>query len=206
MPVVSTGPAAWAAISVLRALPRRVLLPPCSSISRYSIISPPVAPAFVRPFRPGIDVKEAEEEKEVCPKAPLKPPVRKDWADHPDFRRWKEKEREILADVEPTILLAKDIIHSSRYADGECLNDEDQKIIVQKLLAYHPHAEDKIGCGLDFIMVDRHPQFRNSRCLFVVRTDGGWIDFSYQKCLRAYISRKYPSDADRFIREHFKRT
>ncbi|KAL6010406.1 hypothetical protein ACLOJK_000837 [Asimina triloba] len=54
--------------------------------------------------------------------------------------------------------------------------------------------------------VDRHPQFRNARCLFVVRTDGGWIDFSYQKCLRAYIRQKYPVRAERFIREHFKRT
>lgn len=56
-----------------------------------------------------------------------------------------------------------------------------------------------------FCKVDRHPQFRHSRCLFVVRTDGGWIDFSYQKCLRAYIRDKYPTHAERFIREHFKR-
>lgn len=56
-----------------------------------------------------------------------------------------------------------------------------------------------------FLKVDRHPEFRNSRCLFVVRTDGVWIDFSYQKCLRAYIREKYPSHAGRFIREHFKR-
>lgn len=54
--------------------------------------------------------------------------------------------------------------------------------------------------------VDRHPQFRQSRCLFVVRSDGGWIDFSYQKCLRAYIRDKYPSYAERFIKEHFKRS
>jgi len=58
---------------------------------------------------------------------------------------------------------------------------------------------------LCYWQVDRHPQFRHSRCLFVVRTDGGWIDFSYQKCLRAYVRDKYPSHAERFIREHFKR-
>lgn len=56
-----------------------------------------------------------------------------------------------------------------------------------------------------FVKVDRHPQFKHSRCLFVVRTDGGWIDFSYQKCLRAYIRDKYPLHAERFIREHLKR-
>ncbi|CAG7869952.1 unnamed protein product [Brassica rapa] len=54
-------------------------------------------------------------------------------------------------------------------------------------------------------MVDRHPQFRHSRCLFLVRTDGGWIVFSYQKCLRDYVRDRYPSHAERFIREHFKR-
>ncbi|KAG5030732.1 hypothetical protein JHK85_014714 [Glycine max] len=45
--------------------------------------------------------------------------------------------------------------------------------------------------------VDRHPQYRQSRCLFVVRTDGGWIDFSYQKWLREYIRDKYPTHAER---------
>ncbi|NP_001148429.1 DCL protein [Zea mays] len=115
-------------------------------------------------------------------------------------------EAEILRDIDPVVLLIKDILHSDRYGDGECLCPRDENVVVEKLLSYHPRAQDKIGCGLDAIMVDRHPEFRKSRCLFVVRTDGVWIDFSYQKCLRAYIREKYPSHADRFIREHFKRT
>lgn len=132
------------------------------------------------------------------------PPRYQRW-DDPDFRKWKDKEDEILRDIEPTVSLAKEILHSDRYLDGEQLTAEDEKTVVEKLLIHHPHAEDKIGCGLDYIMVERHPQFRISRCLFVVRTDGAWIDFSYQKCLRAYIRLKYPSYAERFIREHFKR-
>uniref|UniRef100_A0A1J3I6G6 Protein DCL, chloroplastic n=1 Tax=Noccaea caerulescens TaxID=107243 RepID=A0A1J3I6G6_NOCCA len=136
----------------------------------------------------------------------LKPLVDDSWRyEDPDYRKWKNLEAEILRDIEPTSLLAKDILHSDRYLDGERLEFEDEKIVIEKLLAYHPYSKDKIGCGLDFIMVDRHPQFRHSRCLFVVRTDGGWIDFSYQKCLRAYVRDKYPSHAERFIREHFKR-
>ncbi|KAK2660227.1 hypothetical protein Ddye_006760 [Dipteronia dyeriana] len=135
----------------------------------------------------------------------VKHPVRYRSLDDPDYRKWRDKEEEILRDIEPITFLAKDIIHSERYMDGERLTVEDEKAVVEKLLVYHPHSEDKIGCGLDSIMVDRHPQFRHSRCLFVVRTDGGWIDFSYQKCLRAYIRDKYPSHAERFIREHFKR-
>ncbi|XP_022876123.1 protein DCL homolog, chloroplastic-like [Olea europaea var. sylvestris] len=124
--------------------------------------------------------------------------------DDSDFRKWKEKEAEILEDIEPIICLTKEILHSDRYMDGERLTAEDEKAVVDKLLSYHPHSEDKIGCGIDSIMVDRHPQFKCSRCLFVVRTDGGWIDFSYQKCLRAHIQDEYPSYGERFIKEHFK--
>lgn len=122
-----------------------------------------------------------------------------------EYRKWKVKEEEIFRDIEPITLLAKEILHSDRYMDGERLTQDDEKAVLEKLLAYHPHSEDKIGCGFDSIMVDRHPQFRQSRCLFVIRTDGGWIDFSYQKCIREYIRQKYPSHAVRFIKEHFKR-
>uniref|UniRef100_A0A2P2JHG8 Protein DCLic n=2 Tax=Rhizophora mucronata TaxID=61149 RepID=A0A2P2JHG8_RHIMU len=132
-------------------------------------------------------------------------PARHATWDDPEYRKWRDKEEEILKDIEPIVRLCKEILHSNRYMDGECLTVKDEEAIVEKLLAYHPNSEDKIGCGLDSIMVDRHPQFRQSRCLFVVRTDGGWIDFSYQKCLRAYIRDKYPAHAERFIREHLKR-
>ncbi|KAK6938644.1 hypothetical protein RJ641_032152 [Dillenia turbinata] len=123
-------------------------------------------------------------------------------------------------DIEPIICFTKEILHSDslnavdkyirRYMDGEHLSAEDEKAVINRLLAYHLHAEDKIGCGLNSIMtgamvVDRHPQFRNSRCLFVIKTDGGWIDFSYQKCISAYIRDEYPSYAEGFIRKHYKR-
>ncbi|KAD4888630.1 hypothetical protein R6Q59_023488 [Mikania micrantha] len=125
-------------------------------------------------------------------KASLRPPK---WEHDPDYRKWKDKEAEILLDIDPITLLIKDILHSDRYMDGQQLTSNDVKMVVEKVLTYHPHSEDKIGCGLDSIMVDRHPQFRNSRCLFVVRTDGVWIDFSYKKCILAYIRQKYPSYA-----------
>ncbi|KAJ1431054.1 hypothetical protein SESBI_07291 [Sesbania bispinosa] len=75
------------------------------------------------------------------------------WEDEPDYRKWKDKEEEILSDIEPIILLTKDILHSRRYIDGERLTVEDERAVVEKLLAYHPHSEDKIGCGLESIMV-----------------------------------------------------
>ncbi|PSS31456.1 Protein DCL like [Actinidia chinensis var. chinensis] len=152
--------------------------------------------------RPDEDVSFSDQSAAVFG---VKDPLQHPRWDNPDFRKWKDKEDEILRDIEPITFLTKEILHSDRYMDGERLTAEDEGAVVEKLLAYHPHSEDKIGCGLDSIMVDRHPQFRRSRCLFVVRTDGGWIDFSYQKCLRAYIRHKYPSYAERFIKDHFKR-
>ncbi|GJN41414.1 hypothetical protein PR202_gn00786 [Eleusine coracana subsp. coracana] len=145
------------------------------------------------------------------PPLPVRPPASK-LADPPGVGApepplpWRDAEAGILRDIEPVLQLIKDILHTDRYGDGECLSPEDENVVVEKLLGYHPRAQDKIGCGLDAIMVDRHPEFRKSRCLFVVRTDGVWIDFSYQKCLRAYLREKYPSHAEKFIREHFKRT
>ncbi|KAJ6320948.1 hypothetical protein OIU78_016191 [Salix suchowensis] len=121
-----------------------------------------------------------------------------------NYRRWKDEEAEIWRDIEPISHLAKEILHSNRYKDGEQLTDDDKKAVAGRLLVYHPNCDDKVGCGLDSIAVDRHPQFKRSRCLFVVRSDGGWIDFSYRKCLRAYIQFKYPTHAERFIEERFK--
>ncbi|KAK4263359.1 hypothetical protein QN277_028781 [Acacia crassicarpa] len=124
--------------------------------------------------------------------------------DDPSDAEWKEKAKDIMKDINPMVRLAKDILHSGRYMVGEQLTDEDEQVVVDKLLAYHPHYEDKIGCGLESVMVDRHPMFSHSKCLFVVRTDGGQIDFSYRKCLHEYIRNKYPSHAERFIQEHLK--
>ncbi|KAG8049423.1 hypothetical protein GUJ93_ZPchr0009g1244 [Zizania palustris] len=110
----------------------------------------------------------------------------------------KPSKAEIIADVGPVIKVVKDVLHSDRclprhqflkiftfrYGDGEFLNSDDEKIIVEKLLVHHPRSNDKIGCGLNAIMVDRHTDFRETRCLYVVRTNGDTEDFSYRKCLR----------------------
>lgn len=58
----------------------------------------------------------------------------------------------------------------SRYGDGECLSPKDENIIVEKLLAYHPRVDDKIGCGLDAIMVSHYYDLLNYiQELYVVR-------------------------------------
>ncbi|KAM0849720.1 hypothetical protein ACQ4PT_053555 [Festuca glaucescens] len=92
-----------------------------------------------------------------APPPPARPLASK-LADPESQLPWREAQAEILRDIEPVVQLIKDILHSDRYGDGECVTSKDEIIIVEKLLAYHPRAEDKIGCGLDAIMVDRHPQ------------------------------------------------
>ncbi|XP_021745306.1 protein DCL, chloroplastic-like [Chenopodium quinoa] len=126
------------------------------------------------------------------------PPNSSNRINNPSNVEWQDMEKEILRDIEPVVLLLKDILHSDRYMDGERLTPDDENVIRERLLAYHPSIEEKIGCGLDSIMVDQHPQFERSRSLFVVRTDGGWIDFSYQKCLREYVRQKFPSYSEYF--------
>ncbi|KAG6747672.1 hypothetical protein POTOM_047562 [Populus tomentosa] len=80
-----------------------------------------------------------------------KAPKYSSWDDQ-NYRQWKDEEADIWRDIEPITHLAKEIIHSDRYMDGEQLTDEDEKVVAERLLAYHPNSDDKIGCGLDSIM------------------------------------------------------
>lgn len=47
-------------------------------------------------------------------KAQYPPSSEARWEDDPDYRKWKDKEKEILSDIEPIVVLAKDILHSRR--------------------------------------------------------------------------------------------
>lgn len=53
--------------------------------------------------------------------------------------------------------------------------------------------------------VDRHGSFQESRCFFVVSTDGHKEDFSYRKCLQNLIKGKYPELAEAFIDKYFSK-
>uniref|UniRef100_A0A0D9XBC2 Uncharacterized protein n=1 Tax=Leersia perrieri TaxID=77586 RepID=A0A0D9XBC2_9ORYZ len=105
-----------------------------------------------------------------------------------------EAQAEILAEILPVVDLVKDILHSG--------SPDDEKTIVEKVLVHHPFSKDKIGCGVDAIVVDKNPNYKNTRCLFVVRTNGETEDFSYRKCIKEYIKEKYASQADDLIKNH----
>ncbi|KZV45172.1 hypothetical protein F511_11772 [Dorcoceras hygrometricum] len=86
------------------------------------------------------------------------------------------------------------ILHSGKYESGDRLSPEHEKTILERLLAYHPEYEKKIGCGVDYITIGYHPDFGSSRCLFIVRKNGELEDFSYWKCLKGLIRKRYNLD------------
>jgi hypothetical protein len=40
-----------------------------------------------------------------------------------------------------------------RYESGDRLSPDHERTIVDRLLAYHPDCDSKIGCGIDYITV-----------------------------------------------------
>lgn len=66
--------------------------------------------------------------------------------------------------------------------EGQYLTD------VLGLLEYHTEKEDKIGCGINYIKVEKHTDiingFKSKTCHFhIYRVDGTNIDFSYKNCV-----------------------
>jgi len=118
---------------------------------------------------------------------------------------WVDWEDVILKDILPLKGLVRTILHSDWYTSGQKLIRDHEIIILEKLLPYHPDLEEKVGCGVDFLTVDNHPDFENSRCLFIHWIDGGSIDFSYWKCLIELVRKKYPLYAEAFIQKHLTR-
>ncbi|XVE94905.1 hypothetical protein REPUB_Repub02eG0049900 [Reevesia pubescens] len=118
---------------------------------------------------------------------------------------WIDWEDRILEDTVPLVGFVRMILHSGKYGSGDRLSLEHERTILERLLPYHPESEKKIGCGIDYITVGYHPDFVGSRCLFIVRKDGELVDFSYWKCIKGLIRKKYPLYADSFILRHFRR-
>ncbi|GFQ06629.1 protein dcl chloroplastic [Phtheirospermum japonicum] len=122
-----------------------------------------------------------------------------------DGDTWVDWEDQILQDTVPLVGFVRMILHSGKYESGDRLSPEHEKNILERLLAYHPESEKKIGCGVDYITIGYHPNFESSRCLFIVRKDGELVDFSFWKCIKGLIRKNYPLYADSFILRHFRR-
>ncbi|XP_059312407.1 DNA-directed RNA polymerase V subunit 1 isoform X3 [Lycium ferocissimum] len=115
------------------------------------------------------------------------------------------EELEILSDVDPIMLKIRKIMHGTGYNDGDPLSADDQSYVIDSVLNYHPDKAVKMGAGLDYIMVSKHTDFQDTRCFYVVSTDGAKQDFSTRKCLENYIRSKYPDKAETFNGKYFKK-
>lgn len=76
--------------------------------------------------------------------------------------------------------------------DGQYLTD------VLGLLEYHTEKDEKIGCGIDYIKVEKHTDvingFKSNTCHFhIYRKDGSNIDFSYRNCVNNIGKEGYKS-------------
>ncbi|KAM0904264.1 hypothetical protein ACQ4PT_018144 [Festuca glaucescens] len=168
--------------------------------------APPDSAAILR--RPAAATTAADEQESDAD-ASLGSPVQDEAPDEgrrrgPE-REWVDWEDLILEDTVPLVGFVRMILHSGKYSSGDRLTPEHEKAILERLLPYHPQYEKKIGCGIDYITLGLHPEFENSRCLFIVRTDGEQVDFSFWKCIKGLIREKYPMYADSFILRHFRR-
>ncbi|XP_010534197.1 PREDICTED: DNA-directed RNA polymerase V subunit 1 [Tarenaya hassleriana] len=115
------------------------------------------------------------------------------------------EEQDILADVDLIMKTVRRIMHQSGYTDGDPIPAEDQAFVLEKVLNFHPDKASKLSDGVDFITVDKHTSFQDTRCFFIVSTDGSRKDFSYKKCLDNFIKEKYPDLAEEFISKYFRK-
>ncbi|KAK8350418.1 hypothetical protein V6Z12_A06G207800 [Gossypium hirsutum] len=116
------------------------------------------------------------------------------------------EEKDILSDVEPLMQSIRKIMHQTGYNDGDPLSADDQTFVLDNVLAHHPDKAVKMGAGIDYVMVNKHSLFLDTRCLYVVTTDGHKQDFSYLKCLENMIKGKYPDLAEAFVAKYFRKS
>ncbi|XP_021859597.1 DNA-directed RNA polymerase V subunit 1 [Spinacia oleracea] len=116
------------------------------------------------------------------------------------------EEKDVLSEVESLMQSIRRIMHQSGCVDGEPLLPDDQTYLIDNILNYHPDKAAKIGAGVDFITVKKHSNFQESRCFYVVSTDGKDTDFSYIKCIETFVKGKYPSVAESFTSKYFRRS
>ncbi|KAK9282648.1 hypothetical protein L1049_010867 [Liquidambar formosana] len=115
------------------------------------------------------------------------------------------EEQDILLDVEPIMQSIRRIMHQIGYTDGDRLSAEDQSYVLDNVFNYHPDKAVKMGTGIDYVMVSKHSSFQESRCFYIVSTDGHKEDFSYRKCLENFVRGKYPDIAESFVGKYFRK-
>ena len=72
-----------------------------------------------------------------------------------------------------------------RYPSGDRLSPVHEKMILERLLPYHPEFESKIGCGVDFITVSF---YSSSSMNFISNAK---IYISFELCDALYFRANY---------------
>ncbi|KAL8098256.1 DNA-directed RNA polymerase V subunit 1-like [Apium graveolens] len=112
-------------------------------------------------------------------------------------------EQELLTEIEPIMQSIRKIMSQPGYNEGDPLATDDQAYIVDHVFNYHPEKAAKMGAGIDYVMINKHSSFQDTRCLYIVRTDGRKEDFSYRKCLENYMKEKFPDRGEAFMVKYF---
>jgi hypothetical protein len=69
-----------------------------------------------------------------------------------------------------------------RYVDGEKIVGSDD-LFLRDLVAIHPEASAKIGCGIAHFTTQLDPEWRRNRHFVIVRNDGSPTDVSFLTCI-----------------------
>jgi hypothetical protein len=79
-----------------------------------------------------------------------------------------------------------------RYRIGDRVSDTDSLDLLA-LMKRHDEAEEKIGCGISYFIVENAPEpHPEQRCFWIVRSNYSKIDISYQHCLEKSLMTKCP--------------
>ena len=70
-----------------------------------------------------------------------------------------------------------------RYGDGEKVDDDDARHL-HALLKHHTDYDAKVGIGIAYFKVNINDQYTpQTRCFWIVRTDGSIDDVSFMHCI-----------------------
>ncbi|XP_048537940.1 DNA-directed RNA polymerase V subunit 1-like [Triticum urartu] len=149
----------------------------------------------------GWEAKENRRDQRDNPgRPPMRPPV-----ERPPRPRYElpAEAKKVLQEIEPIVTMVRKIFRES--SDGIRLPLEDEKFIIEKVLEHHPEKEKKVSGEIDHIMVNKHHVFQDSRCFYVVSSDGTQTDFSYIKCMDNYVRKNHEEHAELICEMHFKK-
>ena len=73
----------------------------------------------------------------------------------------------------------------AKTGDGERLESKEDEAFVIELFKRHPNADKKFGSGIVSAFVGRPSVYRQTKCFYILRSDGSYTDISWTECIRA---------------------